>query len=168
MKMDGFWGFSSSGSIVSALGSKARPSSCTLTLMGAPLRTTRVLEPLKPSVRALNGKKCIVDLVDLVDLVAGGETPEPEGPRVKERRWNALPATIACRPLYVNTKQARLREWVYVAFRTARSLSFKLLERRGLWLLQAHAAPSRPMVHHSCPKPSVSSMANMSFSFSCS
>lgn len=42
----------------------------------------------------------------------------------------------------------------------------------GMWLVQAGTPPSHSAallpLHYSCPKPSVSSMANMSFSFSCS
>lgn len=43
---------------------------------------------------------------------------------------------------------------------------------KWIWLLQVHIPPSAPaappLLHYSCPKPSVSSIANMSFSFSCS
>lgn len=45
----------------------------------------------------------------------------------------------ACSPLYVNTKHARLREWVYVAFKMALSLSFRLSEeRKNLFKLLTH------------------------------
>lgn len=44
--------------------------------------------------------------------------------------------------------------------------------QKWIWLLQVHIPPSNPaappLMHYSCPKPSVSSIANMSFSFSCS
>lgn len=46
--------------------------------------------------------------------------------------WELFPCILscsACSPLYVNTKYARLREWVYVALKMALSLSFKLPER---------------------------------------
>lgn len=49
----------------------------------------------------------------------------------KEWDCRLWPRTLCCRarsPLYVNTKHARLREWVYVALRMAPSLSFKLWE----------------------------------------
>lgn len=70
----------------------------------------------------------------LLMLLLSPNTNHP--PRQAARKeWDCklFPWTRSCRacsPLYVNTKYARLREWVYVAFKMARSLSFKLSEER--------------------------------------
>lgn len=65
--------------------------------------------------------------------------------------WELFPCILscsACSPLYVNTKYARLREWVYVAFKMALSLSFKLSERgRNVHTQRAIELESNSKVH---------------------
>lgn len=65
----------------------------------------------------------------LILLLSPNTSHPPTQAARKEWDWTLFPWIFCCKtcsPLYVNTKQARFLEWVYVAFKMARSLSFKL------------------------------------------